>query len=150
MDDAPQPPQQGARIVPERLALAAICVLYSSAALIAFDAIGSPAIKALDNRWLATTFLALLIIAGSVSIAGTLRRWPRLEAVGQFALAGDWACFATLGLLHSGARSTAFSSFLYTFAAVALVVWWQQLGNELVRSWLHRMRDWRVLRKAAR
>jgi hypothetical protein len=145
----PEPPMLSP-IVPERFALAAVCVLYSAFALVAFDAVGSPAIKALDNRWLATTFLALLFVAGSVSIAGTLRRWPRLEAIGQFALAGDWACFATLGWLNSGARATAFTMFLYTFAAVALVVWWQQLGGELMRSWLRKMKIRRAMRKAAR
>lgn len=130
-------------IIPERVSLAGVCVIYSAFALVAFDAVGSPAIKALDNRWLATVYLALLFIAGSVSVAGSLRRWPRLEAIGQFGLAGNWICFATLGLINSGGRATAFSSFLYTFAAVALVVWWQQLGGPVWRSW-------RARRKAAR
>jgi hypothetical protein len=145
-----QPPPALRRIVPERLALAAVCVLYASFALVAFDAVGSPSIKALNSRWLSATFLILLILAGSVSVAGTIRRWPRLEAIGQFALAGNWACFATLGLLHSGARAVAFSSFLYTFAAVALVVWWQQLGGGLFRSWTRSMKAWRTKRKAVR
>lgn len=135
MTPAELEPVARAPIVPERCALAAICVLYAAFALVAFDAIGSPAIKALDNRLLATAYLVLLLIGGSVSLAGTLRRWPRLEAIGQFALAGDWFCFATLGLINSGGRATAFSSFLYTFAVVATVVWWQQLGGPVWRSW---------------
>jgi hypothetical protein len=143
MADADEDYAPRAPIVPERVSLAGICVLYSAFALVAFEQIGSPAIKALDNRWLATIYLSLLFIAGSVSVAGSLRRWPRLEAIGQFGLAGNWICFATLGLINSGARATAFSSFLYTFAVVALVVWWQQLGGPVWRSW-------RARRKAAR
>lgn len=150
METEQQPPPVRDRIVPERLALAAVCVLYSAFALVSYDSIASPAIKSFENRWLATIFLALLFIAGSVSLAGTLRRWPRLEAIGQFSLAGNWACFATLGWLNSGSRAFAFSSFLYTFAAIGLVVWWQQLGNELTRNWIHKTRTRRALRKAAR
>lgn len=138
------------RIVPERVALAAVCVLYSSFALVAFDAIGSPALKSFENRWLATIFLALLLVTGSVSLAGSLRRWPRLEAIGQFAMSGVWFCFATLGWMNSGGRAVAFSSFLYTFAVCGIVVWWQQLGGELVRHRIRKFRTRRALRKASR
>jgi hypothetical protein len=143
MPDTETPPEARAPIVPERFALAAVCVLYSAFALVAFDAIGSPSIKAIGHPWLAMTYLALLMVGGSVSLIGTLRRWPRLEAIGQFALAGDWLCFATLGLLNAGGRAAAFSSFLYTFAIVSLIVWWQQLGGPVWHSW-------RARRKAGR
>ena len=138
-----------APIVPERLALASMCVLYSGFALFAFDDIASPSIKALDSRWSAMVYLGLLFVAGSVSLVGTLRRWPRLEAIGQFALAGDWFCFATLGLLNSGGRAIAFSAFLYTFSIMSLVVWWLQLGRPVTRTWLRRFRA-RVARRKDR
>lgn len=143
MDDTGSVLIERTPIVPERLALAAICVLYSAFALVAFSTVGSPSIKAIDSTPLALSYLGLLFVGGSVSLAGTLRRWPRLEAIGQFFLMGDWFCFGSLGLINGGTRSIAFSSILYTLAIASTVVWWQQLGGPVWRSW-------RARRKAAR
>jgi hypothetical protein len=106
-------------VEPYRLLLALVCVLYAGVALSNFDKFGSPAIKALDNRAEAVGFLIGLMVAGSISLAGTLRRWPVLEAAGQVALSGVWGCFALLGALHSGSNATAFASFLAAFAIAA-------------------------------
>lgn len=114
-------------VEPFRLLLALVSVIYSVAALYAFDRYGSPALKAIPDRTWALVYLAWLLIAGSVTAWGTIRRYPKMEGAGLLALAFIWGSFSALGWLNSGDRAAAFSSFLAAFAVAALWAWAQNL-----------------------
>lgn len=114
-------------VEPFRLLLALVSVLYSVAALSDFDRYGSPALKAIPDRTWALVYLAWLLVAGSVTVWGAVRRYPRMEGSGLLALAFIWGSFSALGWINSGPRAAAFSSFLAAFALAALWAWAQNL-----------------------
>ena len=130
--EEPRPPRP--LIEPFRLLLAGVCAIYSVAALLNFEKLGSPAIKALDDRTQAVVFLVGLTISGVFSVQGTLRRRPVQEGIGMFALSGFWLSFAILGWWNSGGRAAAFSSFLMAFAIGGFWVFAQHLLYDRWRS----------------
>lgn len=114
------------------------CTAYAALALPFFEKFGSPSLKAFPVP-VALAYLAFLFVFGMVSLVGIIRLQSRVEGIGMFGLSGIWLCFGLLGLSNSGAKATAFSSFLFAFSLAAAWTWWQRIG-----------RPWRAARRRKR
>lgn len=125
-----------------KLLIVAACVVYAAAALLFYDRLGSPSLKAFPTP-VAMAFLTALLVFSAISMAGVVTGNGRLEGHGMLGLSGIWLCFAVMGVSTSGHRATAFSSFLLAFALAAAWTWWQKIGRpwRSARTGLREARD---------
>lgn len=120
---------------PFELYLLAACVLSGLSGLIAPSSL-SLAVAQLLPTWVVTAWCAGLVIGGSISILGVLRRGLQsllIERVGLIALTGLTLLYSVSIVTLAGPRATFAALFVAAFGAACVARFWQ-IGKDLTKA----------------